>query len=500
LTLDTAAAQPRHFIKTLCLCVINVGEFVCLYVHFCLMLRKKMKGLAIAKPKKKRPVVVEKVLAPRNARKEKEIIVAEEPAPQESSSSHPGLLSSILGVGGSLLGNLIAPGVGGKIGGSLGSAAGSLIGHITGMGAYHVERNSLIPGAWEGPLPTFGGDGSTILRKRECLGDIIGSTAFNITAYPINPGLFGTFPFLSGVAAQYDQYEMLGCVFEFVSTSGDALTSTNTAMGTVVLATNYDVLDAPFSNKIQMESYEFASSAKPGVNQIHPVECSPAQNLFKNLTVRSAGVPAGGDQHFYDLGIFYIATVGMQAAATIGELWVEYHVKLLKPKLATPLNAGLVGAHLIEAAPGTASAANILGTGIAYNGITYYGAPYQWTNLYSGVQLNGSTTTNTFLLPFIGTFMIQVYVAGSVAAAPSMSFGSNIINTGSATPPRYHFKDGASSFISGFTAAGQGFEVLTVDVLASGTGSANLVTLSGCTSMSSGTCDVFITPFPGPPV
>jgi len=123
-------------------------------------------------------------------------------------------------------------------------------------------------------------------------------------------------------------------VFTFNSTSANALNSTNTALGTVVMATNYNVLEANFVNKQQMESYEFSTSGVPSQNMIHPIECAKGKNLFDRLHVRGYGVPALGDQRIYDMGNFQLATVGSQAAADIGELWVSYHIRFHRPVLA----------------------------------------------------------------------------------------------------------------------------------------------------------------------
>jgi hypothetical protein len=39
------------------------------------------------------------------------------------------------------------------------------------------------------------------------------------------------FPWLSNIAQNFESYKLRGLVFEFKSMSGDALTSTNTALG-----------------------------------------------------------------------------------------------------------------------------------------------------------------------------------------------------------------------------------------------------------------------------
>jgi len=217
-------------------------------------------------------------------------------------------------------------------GAAVGKQAGLLFRQLTGFGEYKVGRNSLVG---IDSLPMFANARhGTVIRHREYLGDVITSPkvgAFSITTFPINPALVSTFPWLAPIAESFDEYTLEGMVFEFKSNSYDALASTNTASGTVIMTTQYNVLAAPFTNKLQMEQYEFTCSAKPSIDLLHPVECARIETPTSVLTTRSG--PAPGDLRLYDWGNFNIATVGMQGSSTnIGELWVTYDVKLFKPR------------------------------------------------------------------------------------------------------------------------------------------------------------------------
>jgi len=121
-------------------------------------------------------------------------------------------------------------------------------------------------------------------------------------------------------------------VYEFKSTSADALNSTNTALGAVIMSTEYDLAKSPFTTKMQMENYEFTSSCKPSCSMLHPIECDPAQTPIPTQYVRNSNSTVY-DKRLTDLGLFQIATYGMQAAAVIGELWVTYEIELLKPRV-----------------------------------------------------------------------------------------------------------------------------------------------------------------------
>jgi len=223
----------------------------------------------------------------------------------------------------------------GKRGAEIGASAGNLFRTITGFGDYKVNSNTLATTV--DALPAFGNvNRGTRISHREFLFDVVTSPtpgAYNVEKVPIQPGLLESFPWLSATAENYQQYELHGVVYEFKSNSYDALASTNTASGTVVMATNYNVLEPDFNNKFTMEQTQFTCSSKPSRDLMHPIECARSDSSTVLRYTRPGPVTAG-DLRLYDWGNFYIATVGMQGSSTnIGELWVTYDLTLLKPKL-----------------------------------------------------------------------------------------------------------------------------------------------------------------------
>jgi len=139
------------------------------------------------------------------------------------------------------------------------------------------------------------------------------------------------------VASNFEEYRARGICFHYKSTSAEYSSATGSALGTVSLATNYNVLNPAFSSKQVMENYEGCTSTKPSKNMNHFVEVKRKDTPITPQYIRTGPVPAGGDQRLYDLGVFQIATNGMQAAATnlavVGELWVSYEFDLLKPRI-----------------------------------------------------------------------------------------------------------------------------------------------------------------------
>jgi len=235
---------------------------------------------------------------------------------------------------GQRLGNVFSPAIG-----RVGAEAGRLFKQVTGFGDYKVNKNTLMN---SDPLPTFKNmSNGTRVIHREYLYDVITSDtigAFKIQKVPIQPAIISSFPWLSASAENYQEYRLNGCIFEFKSNSYNAVSSTNTASGTVVMSTDYNVLDPPFPNKFQMEQSQYTCSAKPSSHLMHPIECAKMETPASVLFTRPGPVTTG-DLRLYDWGNFYIATVGMQGASTnIGELWITYDVTLLKPKLGSTVD------------------------------------------------------------------------------------------------------------------------------------------------------------------
>lgn len=242
-----------------------------------------------------------------------------------------GMLASV----GSTLGSAF----GGPVGGALGGLAGSVLSKITGFGDYVVEQNSLMSspnGILDPPqVVNSSNRGGIIVRHREYLQDLNAQTSFTLSSLAINPGVYSSFPWLSQIAASYEEYEFRGLIFEYKSLSSDSVlsSSTSSALGFVAMATQYNPTSAAFADKKELENYEFANSAKPSCSFMHPVECKRRLNFDSHLFVRTGSVPSGQDQKTYDLGNFSVAIGGCQAASGVaGELWVSYEVEFFHPK------------------------------------------------------------------------------------------------------------------------------------------------------------------------
>lgn len=377
--------------------------------------------------------------------------------------------NSLLGKVGGAVGSILGP-----LGSQVGLAAGNWISKITGMGAYTINKNHLWSESKQNPSFDNTGFGH-IVTHREFLQDISGSTGFALTSFPVNPGQDTTFPWLSRLAANYEQYELLGLLFEYKPTCGFSVGSTNTALGTVIMSTNYDAVEPSFTSKQTMESYLFTTSGSPVSPQIHPIECQRNANVLTDLYVRTGNQPSQTDLRLYDVGNFQIATTGMQAVNVVGELWVTYKVRLIKPRI---LNVGDTTEmlHAVSSAAGTATQAAPFGT---------TGAAIRFGSTMS----IAFPTTNTFVLSNIGRYLIAMsFVGSTISGVPSVALGANISNLTILN------NNTSNSVTSNTVTVGSLLGVINVN--AQGSGAANTCTVTGPTALTAGNCDLFIVQIP----
>jgi len=353
---------------------------------------------------------------------------------------------------GSMIGGGLGTVIGGPIGGMIGSGIGhlgqNLIKHFTGFGDYSIEVNSLMGERFSPPELINYSKRGVCLRHREYIGDITANSAFTLTAYDINPGISTTFPWLSGVADNFEQYMITGMIFEYKTLSADYTTAASAALGYVAMATQYNSLQPPFQDKVHLENYEFANSAKPSESFIHPIECKRSLTPTDPLYVRTGPVENNADQRLYDLGKFQIATGGNSGSGVLGELWCTYEVCFYKPKLVDD-DDDVLGGHWLL---GGVTAVAPFGSG-------------QTPDPQNTLQIDFTGTTLTFPATLnSGVFYIAWNCVGTSTAAldvPSLTATSGCILSDAFvnhTIDQFHTQNGVTS-----TGMIQMFEIYITD-------------------------------------
>lgn len=346
-------------------------------------------------------------------------------------------------------------GLGSKAGGWLGHKVGTGIKAVTGFGDYTVMKNTLKMGK-SAPIinPSRGG---VCISYREYLGDIISSSTqygFNVQRFVINPGSRKTFPWMFAIANNFSQWVPEGIIFEFVSMSGNALNSVNTALGQVVMMTQYDAAAPPPNSAAEMLGTEFSNSDRPSDNQEHPVECdrtqTPISVLYTNGPEDVLPSVVGGlqnDPRMYNLGDFYVATQGLQGTSVnCGQLWVNYQISLLKPKLGAALLEDQIYAHIVTLAGNAGSSAPM---GVLASSLT---SPRDTIGLVGNIA-SGIFTCYLPRLPYQTRYLMYYYIvgtepAGNVTGPAVTGFNGSVLTDYTSSPP--NGQDAANSFSLSF--------------------------------------------------
>ena len=278
-------------------------------------------------------------------------------------------LGQAMGVGGQLLqatGNPIAAGAGAVLG-AIAPAVGAIEDFLaptaigatwrkwTGQGAYNsapapsagaasgIVGNQIIAGqsapAPTSEIPRFNmGSNNVVISHKEFIGDIYApstSGTFANRTFPINPGLQSTFPWLAQIAANYDEYTMQQLIFTYRPSITDFV-SQNGQVGMLIMATQYNASDPPFTSKQDMLEYDLSMDSKVSQHMYHGVECDPSKlSMGVGKYTRPGPQPSGEDLKTYDHGILNIGVSNCPPQFTnqaLGELWVTYTVELRKPK------------------------------------------------------------------------------------------------------------------------------------------------------------------------
>lgn len=246
--------------------------------------------------------------------------------------------------------------------------------------------------------PQFSGNRGTslVVRHREYIGDVLSSTVFAVQKYDLNPGLDQVFPWLSRIAGQYESYliESFKLIYEPQCAT--------TTPGTVMVAIDYDAVDNSPTSKAQVMAYESAVRSPAWSACIF--HSNPA-DLHKRKTyfVRS-GSTSVTTRNTYDTGSIYICRQGQAGVGTpIGELYVEYAVRLMTPQMGDVFSGGAL-----------------------YR--TWFGAsntsPFGTTNgnvstVTSSIGTTSSVTTVTFNQQFSG--LLDLSVIGTGLTTPTLT-------------------------------------------------------------------------------
>jgi hypothetical protein len=172
------------------------------------------------------------------------------------------------------------------------------------------------------------------VRHREYLGQLVagvqGASLDQLNYLPmkyLNPGIAATFPWLSMLARNYENYTFHELNFEYISSCA------TTNSGNIYMAVDYDAKDSPPQNKAAFMDNE--DSVRLPVWDNHTLR-STKSNLHKakEKYCRYGDVQIDEDLRVSDLGTFSaaISNTNIGVGAPAGEIYIIYDVELITPQ------------------------------------------------------------------------------------------------------------------------------------------------------------------------
>jgi hypothetical protein len=195
--------------------------------------------------------------------------------------------------------------------------------------------------------------GDMVITHTEYIGEVYGNgllangspNLFESNKLVLNPGMEKTFPWLSQIAQNYQEYEFDQLVFKYTPQLAE-VSSNNGQVGQVLIVTQYKPNAGMFKDKSDVMNYNHYSIGKTTEDIHHGVECDPEKLPLQKATmyVRNQDLSADESINDFDWGFTQICvhnTPATLADASVGSLEVYYTVKLSKPIVKTSKGEGI---------------------------------------------------------------------------------------------------------------------------------------------------------------
>ncbi len=234
--------------------------------------------------------------------------------------------------------------------------------------------------------------------ESERIGTISGSVAFLVGIISqMNPGLAGSFPWLSGHAALYEKYRVNKLIYRYKNLKG---TQTD---GNILMGFDYDVLDAPPQSAIELTQLtEWIDGAPWRIFELRVP--SDGRVLFTRT-----GPVAGADLKTYDMGQLFVASEACADSSETGYLEVEYDISFfnkqsgrsgVSPSFTT--SSWTMSGDVSVSNNGQNQIANWVqvsgNNGVGWNGVGHFVVPQgNWLLTVTGSVGQGSFNTEVYL-------------------------------------------------------------------------------------------------------
>lgn len=233
----------------------------------------------------------------------------------------------------------------------LGGAGHKIWTSLTGSGDYveeaanqpfEVTANTIVHPTLTPTVPLITDEGGMVrVRHREFITDIRVDYEGNSSLdFVIQPGSARTFPWLSSVGQRFQQYKLLGGVLEYVTLSGNAVSSVAPALGQINMVAQYDVARAPLEEPVERLNTYFSNAGIVSDDLMMALECETTEQPCQVYNIRDPAADNKSqpvDLRWYDFCRVTTQIRGAPPSPDIGEtwiagqLWFTYDILLIKP-------------------------------------------------------------------------------------------------------------------------------------------------------------------------
>jgi len=174
-------------------------------------------------------------------------------------------------------------------------------------------------------------DDSVVIKHRELVSIVAGTVNFTSTTIPIQPGLSGSFPWLSTQTPAWEKYR-----FRKLRATYYTRTGTSTP-GSMMLVPDYDSADAPPTSALSASAFHGTADDAPWKTITLNFDMKRSRELF----IRNGPLAVNLDIKTYDFAVMFLCTAD-GTAVNWGKVYLEYEIELINPQVLAA-GAGLGG-------------------------------------------------------------------------------------------------------------------------------------------------------------
>lgn len=186
------------------------------------------------------------------------------------------------------------------------------------------------------------------VKHREYFKTIEATTYEFSESVSLNPGLPSSFPWLSGMAPNFESYTFKSLKFEYVPSCAA------TTSGALYFAVDYDASDVHPYDKGRLMSFQSAVSTPYWQPATLVCETADLRKFSPDRYVRMGALGANSDIKTYDIGKIHLLSGQTTALINAGALYVSYEVEFHTPQLE-PSASYLDSAKITAGAPSKAN-------------------------------------------------------------------------------------------------------------------------------------------------